>query len=154
MEWMSDPPANPWEGKKQSGKAYLGSPPLKRSQLQQLQAQAAGQFGTNIKVLKEGDEMLTMMRSMRRRAAFQASTNTVFLQPQATLYEVSHELKHAQQCAELGVSAYARQTVLEKEMYVYEQLMQNRAALTPAEISHAAAYINSERSKIGLPSLV
>jgi hypothetical protein len=28
LEWMADPPANPWEGKKQSGKAYLGSSPL------------------------------------------------------------------------------------------------------------------------------
>jgi hypothetical protein len=28
LEWMADPPANPWEGKKQSGKAYLGSPHL------------------------------------------------------------------------------------------------------------------------------
>jgi len=153
MEWMAGPPTNPWEGKKQSGKAYLGSPPLKRSQLQQLQVQARSQLGTDVRVLREGDEMLTMMRSMRRRAAFQASTNTIFLQPQATHYEVSHELKHAQQCAALGVAAYALQTPLAKETYVYEQLMQNRAALTPTEISHATAYINSERSKVGLASL-
>jgi hypothetical protein len=97
--------------------------------------------------------MLTMMRSMRRRAAFQASTNTVFLQPQATFYEVSHELAHAQQCAALGVGAYAQQTTLEKETYVYEHLLQNRATWTPAELSHATAYLNSERSKVGLASL-
>jgi hypothetical protein len=35
-DWMAAERADPWEGKKQSGKAYLGSPPLKRKQLQQL----------------------------------------------------------------------------------------------------------------------
>jgi hypothetical protein len=153
VDWMAAQQADKWEGKKQSNKAYLGSPPLKRRQLQQMQTIALSKYGTTVKVLKEGDEMLTMMRSMQRRAAFQASSNTVFLQPQATYYELSHELKHAEQCAVLGVKSYASQSSLEKETYVYEQLLKNKSALSDAEIKHATGYINSERNKAGLPSL-
>lgn len=151
-DWMESQP-NPWERKKQSGKAYLGSPPLKRSQLQHMRTLAQQQYGVEMKVLKEGDEMLSMMRVLHMRAAFQASTKTVFLQPQATYYEASHELKHAEQCAQLGIEVYAKQTRLDKEMYVYQELMKERRQLTSAEIEHATGYINSERSKAGLQSL-
>ena len=33
IDWMAAQPTDPWQGKKQSNKAYLGSPPLSRQQL-------------------------------------------------------------------------------------------------------------------------
>ncbi|WP_310397303.1 type VI secretion system tube protein TssD [Hymenobacter sp.] len=152
-DWMAAQPTDPWQGKKQSGKAFLDSPPLGRQQLQQLRVATREQCGAEIVVLKEGDDLLTTMRNLQMRAAFQASTNTVFLQSQATYYEAAHEIKHAQQCATLGVEAYAQQTRLDKETHVYEQLMKEKLRLTPAEIKHATGYINSERAKNGLSPL-
>ena len=148
-DWLEDRP-NPWEDKKQSGRAYLGSPPLKRNQLQQLRKLAQQQYETDIRVLQEGDPLLKQMQLGGFRAAFQASKKTIFVQPQATYFEVRHELYHAEHCAALGVSTYAKQTRAEKEMYVYHKLMRESHNLTPVETKAAATYINRVRTDEGL----
>jgi hypothetical protein len=152
-DWMAAERADPWEGKKQSGKAYLGSPPLKRKQLQQLRELAQQQYATNIQVLQEGNSLLEKMRLGGFRAAFQASSKTVFLQPQATYFEVRHELYHAEHCAALGISAYTKQTRAEKETYVYHKMIGESHNLTPTEIKAATNYINRVRTDEGLTPL-
>jgi len=52
-------------------------------------------------------------------------------------YDAMHEGFHAEQWPKLGNEAYNKQTRLEKETYVYEQLMKNKEIVTPQQINHA-----------------
>ena len=52
------------------------------------------------------------------------------------------------------MATYAKQTTLEKESYVYEQLLKNKTALSPAELHHATGYINKVRRDAGLAPLI
>ena len=74
-------------------------------------------------------------------AGFDSSKKTLYLKKPPKTYDAMHEGFHAEQWSKLGDEAYNKQTRLEKETYVYEQLMKNKEILTPQQINHAEAYI-------------
>ncbi|MCV9934094.1 hypothetical protein OIU80_17570 [Flavobacterium sp. LS1R47] len=55
----------------------------------------------------------------------------------------THQSHHAKQHNQLGDEAYNKQTRLEKEQYVRDELMKNKEILTEKQINHAEAYIKS-----------
>jgi len=75
------------------------------------------------------------------QAAFNNKTGIIYLKSKPKMYEALHESYHAEQWNELGEETYNKQSSLEKELYVYKQLMKNSSTLTEKQINHAKAYI-------------
>jgi len=74
-------------------------------------------------------------------AAFDPRNGTIYLKKNATLYEASHEGAHAKQWSKLGKEKYNDQTRIQKEQFVFDELMKNKELLTLEQINHAEAYI-------------
>lgn len=63
-------------------------------------------------------------------------------------YEVMHESYHARQHYKLGDEKYKAQSRLEKEEYVYDELMKNhKEQLTDYQISGAKKYLDEVREE-------
>ena len=76
-----------------------------------------------------------------KQAGYDSSKKTIYLKKPPKVYDALHESFHAKQHNELGNEAYNKQTRLEKETYVYEQLMNNKDKLSDKDINHAKAYL-------------
>ncbi|AQX06963.1 hypothetical protein BAX94_11050 [Elizabethkingia meningoseptica] len=57
---------------------------------------------------------------------------------------------HLKHFEEVGEIAYKGYSVVEKEMYVWKQLLSNRRKWTKAELDDSLNYINRERRKAGI----
>ncbi|MET3981040.1 hypothetical protein ABIB62_003559 [Mucilaginibacter sp. UYP25] len=139
---------NPWEGKPQSGKTgFLESKRMSRSELTEYKEGLKDQ-GIGFEVDKNGHLPDNV------RAGFDNQNGKVYLRKGATNYEAFHEAQHAKQWRELGKDAYMKQSRAEREQYVYDQIVKNKGQFSDAELNHARNYINSERSKAGLPPVL
>ena len=87
----------------------------------------------------------------KQAAAFDNQNGIIYLRKEPTMYQALHESHHAEQWKKLGVEAYNSQSRLQKEQYVYEQLMKNTEILSPSEINHAKAYIYFVRNSYWPP---
>lgn len=135
---------NAWEGKPQSGKTgYLESPRLNRAEVQGFKENMKQQ-GIDVVIDKKG------VLPESARAGFDPKTGTIYLRKGATDYEAFHESKHAEQWKELGKENYLKQSTLEREQYVYDQIMKNKDRFSPAELEHAKNYINRVRNQHGV----
>jgi hypothetical protein len=76
-----------------------------------------------------------------RQAGFDPHIQTLYLKKPPKIYDAMHEGFHAEQWHQMGHEAYNSQNRLQKEQYVYEQLMENKESLTESQINHAGAYI-------------
>ncbi|TWP29924.1 hypothetical protein ETU09_02780 [Apibacter muscae] len=56
------------------------------------------------------------------------------------MYVAMHEGFHVKQWGKLGYEEYNKQSRLQKEKYVYDELMKNKGVLTEWQINHAGAY--------------
>ena len=79
-------------------------------------------------------------------AGFDNQNGIIYLKKPPTMYQALHESHHAEQWKKLGVEAYNSQSRLQKEQYVYEQLMKNKEVLSSSEINHAKAYIRAVKN--------
>jgi hypothetical protein len=136
--------SNPWEGKPQSGKTgFKESPRMSRSEVQAYK-KAMNEQGINVEIDKSGK------LPENTRAAFDNQTGTVYLRKGATQYEAFHEAQHAQQWKEMGKEAYNKQSRVQKEQYVYDQVMKNKDKFSQAELDHARDYMNDVRKAAGM----
>ncbi|UOQ53527.1 type VI secretion system tube protein TssD [Hymenobacter cellulosivorans] len=153
-DWVDkDSPINPWVGKARSKSGFLGSPKLTRKELNKWTNRIAAESDVKLEILQKGSPILAYMDANNKQGGFQAEAKVIYLRPGPTRYEVAHEAKHAEQCKQMGLSLYVDQSRLQKEMYVYEELMKSKATLSPAEVEHATAYINRLRKDDGLPPI-
>lgn len=136
-----------WEGKPQSGKTgFLESPRMSRAEL------AAYKKGLQSK----GIETIIDKKGVLPedvRAGFDPSTGKVYLRKGATHYEAFHERAHAEQWAEMGKEKYNKQTRLQREQHVYDEIMKNKEKFSEAELDHAKRYINRLRKEAGVDPL-
>jgi hypothetical protein len=136
--------SNPWEGKPQSGKTgYLESPRMSRSEVQAYKKSMTDQ-GINVEIDRTG------RLPEESRAGFDNESGTIYLRKGATKYEAFHEQQHAQQWKQMGKEAYQKQSRVQREQYVYDQIMKNKDQFSKAELDHATNYINKVRSLAGL----
>ena len=84
-------------------------------------------------------------------AGFHNQNGIIYLRKEPTMYQALHESHHAEQWNKLGIETYNSQSILQKEQYVYEQLMKNTEILGPSEINHAKAYIHAVKNNIWPP---
>jgi hypothetical protein len=135
---------NPWQGKPQRGKTgFLESSRMKRSEMQAYK-ESLKQQGIDVVTDKNG------ALGDQQRAGFDYNTGKVYLRKGATKYEAFHEAQHAKQWKELGVDAYKQQSRVQREQYVYDQIMKNKDQFSPAELDHAKRYIDRLRNENGL----
>lgn len=139
--------ANAWEGKPQSGRTgFLESPRMSRSEVQTYK-RGMNEQGIDVVVDKKG------VLPENARAAFDPQTGTIYLRKGATQYEAFHEAQHAQQWRQMGKEAYLRQSRLQREQHVYDQIMKNKDRFGQAELDHARDYMNAVRRQHGLDPL-
>ncbi|MCD1261601.1 hypothetical protein B5M42_022620, partial [Paenibacillus athensensis] len=72
---------------------------------------------------------------------FNPTTGQIVLKKEPTYLSAKHESYHAQQWLELGQEQYLKLTTLEREEYVYSQIMKNKDLYTSAEILFSQKYI-------------
>jgi Metallopeptidase toxin 4/Novel toxin 15 len=136
--------SSPWEGKPQRGSTgFKESPRMSRSEVQAYK-KAMNEQGINVEVDKAG------RLPENTRAAFDNQTGTVYLRKGATQYEAFHEQQHAQQWKEMGKDAYNKQSRVQKEQHVYDQVMKNKDKFSQAELDHARDYMNDVRKAAGM----
>lgn len=70
-----------------------------------------------------------------------AETGQIYLRRQPTLLSALNESYHAQQWRELGKENYLKQSTLEREEYVYNEIMKNRDMFSKEEILFSQRYI-------------
>ena len=91
-------------------------------------------------VLDTKEKVLTQPSQL---AAYDPSKKIIYLRKPPKVYDALHESFHAKQHNELGDKAYNEQTRLEKETYVYKQIMKNKDSLSDKNINHAQGYLYS-----------
>ncbi len=130
---------------------YLGSPKLTKAKLATLAKVAEEKHGASVQVIKP-EEMNAFTGSSDVRAVFQTEfdpitrqrAGTIYVQKGATAYELTHEMMHAKQFQQLGYEAYwQKQTRLQREEFVFEELIKTKQQLSAIEIKHATDYIYS-----------
>lgn len=132
---------------------YLGSPKLSKPQLIALAKVAEERYGAPVQVIK-ANEMALITNNPDVRAMFRTEldpttgqrTGTIYVQKGVTDYELTHELMHAKQFHQLGYEAYwVKQTKLQREEFVFNELTKNKNQWSEAEVTHAADYIEFVR---------
>ncbi|WP_022821952.1 type VI secretion system tube protein TssD [Hymenobacter norwichensis] len=146
---------NQWSNKPRSGEGYKGGRKLSRKELQRFQRHLLSTYGVQMEIVRKGSEIEKKMNEAGGQAGFMASTRKIYVRKGATHYEVSHEMYHAEQWHQLGSEAYNQQTRLEKETYVYNQLMaKEQGNITAEQRQDATDYINRLRKKQGLSEII
>jgi hypothetical protein len=79
---------------------------------------------------------------------FNAETRQFFLSKEATEIVAFHEMAHVKHFEEVGEVVYKTYNKLEKEMYVWKQIISQRNRWTVPEIKDALKYINRIRTEV------
>ena len=95
------------------------------------------------------DDLFYAMRNEGLPGGFNAVTKQFYLSKNATEIVAFHEMVHLKHFEEIG-DAYLTLSKLDKETYVWKQILANRAKWTKAELEDALKYINRERKKAGI----
>ncbi|MEK5029645.1 zincin-like metallopeptidase toxin domain-containing protein [Paenibacillus sp. FSL M7-1046] len=101
-----------------------------------------GQLGIPVKMDKKG-KVLTG----NHEAAFDYGKGRIFIKKNPTVVNIYHEGYHAEQWLGIGKDAYMKLSRLDREEYVFEQIMKNQHLFDDASIKHSIEYINRLRLK-------
>lgn len=129
------------DGRRVSGHTgFLDGVRLSRSQINNI-AKEMEKLG--IKVIRKADKYLPP----NARAAFDYGLRNIYLRKNATLYEVYHEVIHANQFAKIGREAYEALGRLSREEHVLNEILKSKNLFNEAEIAHAIKYVEGLREK-------
>lgn len=118
----------------------IAEPLMTTKQLKQYKKEM-NSIGVKVKIDKKG----TILKG-EGVAKYDNMKKIIYLKHPPTVYEGLHESYHAKQHYKLGDEKYRAQSRLEKEQYVYDELMKNKEKLTDRQINHAKAYIFKEKN--------
>ncbi|CAH8771914.1 zincin-like metallopeptidase toxin domain-containing protein [Paenibacillus dendritiformis] len=102
--------------------------------------------GINVSIDSKGKILIDPLTGERKAGGFNPYTGEIILKPDATLHEMIHETIHAEQWFKLGKENYLKQTVLEREEHVFNELMKPSYNLNEEEIFHAKKVIFKYRN--------
>ncbi|PQA92086.1 hypothetical protein B0A70_11650 [Chryseobacterium piscicola] len=106
---------------------------------------------------KSFGELILFMKTSKtpKVGMFHAGTQQMILNKNCTEIVAFHELCHLKHFEEVGEIAYQGFSRLDKEMYVWKQILSNRGKWTKAELKDSLDYINRIRTEeYGLKPLI
>lgn len=74
----------------------------------------------------------------------------LILRENATLYETLHELMHMRDCQQIGMKAFMQKSLVEREKFVYDKMVEYSKYLNKEELKHAEIYINKYYKNFGV----
>jgi len=74
----------------------------------------------------------------------------IILRENATVYEILHELMHMRDCQNIGIKAFMNKSLIEREKFVYDKIVEYSKYLNRKELKHAEWYINDRYHKYGV----
>ena len=74
----------------------------------------------------------------------------LILRENATVYEFLHELMHLRDCQNIGKSAFIETSLVKREKYVYDKMVEYQKYLNREELKHAEDYINQKYYDFGV----
>ncbi len=97
---------------------------------------------------RSADELFAFMQNKKPPlvGGFNAETKQFYLTKNCTELVAFHEQAHLKQYLELGEDVYKTLDKLQKETYVWEQILANKGKWTKAEIEDALWYVNDIRT--------
>jgi hypothetical protein len=95
------------------------------------------------------DDLFYAMNKKGFPGGFNAHTKQFYLSKNATEIVAFHEMAHLKHFEQMG-KAYLTLSKLEKETFVWEQILANRGKWTKRELKDSLKYINIEREKAGI----
>ncbi len=103
---------------------------------------------TPIGDFKSSEDLFLFMKTTRPPyvGMFNAETKQFLLSKDATEIVAFHEMAHVKHFETVGEAAYKTYSTLEKEMYVWKEIISQRFRWTTAELEDALGYINRIRT--------
>jgi len=96
---------------------------------------------------KSFEELTLFMKNNNKVGLFHAGTKQLILTKDCTEIVAFHEMCHLKHFEEVGEIAYKGYNKLEKEMYVWKQILSNKGKWTKAELDDSLDYINRIRTE-------
>ncbi|WP_242479937.1 zincin-like metallopeptidase toxin domain-containing protein [Bacillus cereus group sp. N21] len=131
-----------WEEMPVSGQVRIASNGQRLMNVCQLKIFKREMSENNIKVVLDKKENILPSSAA---AGFDPQTGQIVLRRKPTYLSALHESYHAKQWRELGKENYLKQSTLEREEYVYNEIMRNKDGFSEAEILFSQRYIHRLR---------
>ncbi|MGN4846266.1 zincin-like metallopeptidase toxin domain-containing protein [Bacillus cereus group sp. MYBK134-1] len=101
-----------------------------------------GELGIKVNIDKKGTILPNNVE-----AAFDFVNGDIYLKKKPSVINMHHEGFHAEQWLDIGKEQYMNLSRLEREEYVFEQVMKNKHLFDKASIDHSIEYIERLRLK-------
>ncbi|RXJ13577.1 hypothetical protein ETJ91_25195 [Bacillus albus] len=101
-----------------------------------------GELGIKVNIDKKGTILPNNVE-----AAFDFVNGNIYLKKKPSVINMHHEGFHAEQWLDIGKEQYMNLSRLEREEYVFEQVMKNKHLFDKASIDHSIEYIERLRLK-------
>ncbi|WP_243763798.1 zincin-like metallopeptidase toxin domain-containing protein [Bacillus sp. XF8] len=101
-----------------------------------------GEQGIKVNIDKKGNVLPENVE-----AAFDFVNGEIYLRKNPSVINIHHEGFHAEQWLDIGKEQYMNLSRLEREEYVFEQVMKNKHLFDKASIDHSIEYIERLRLK-------
>ncbi|AEI45642.1 zincin-like metallopeptidase toxin domain-containing protein [Paenibacillus mucilaginosus] len=132
-----------WEEMPVSGQTRIAPNGQRLMSISELKNFRREMASNNIKVvIDKKDNILPSSAA----AGFDPDTGEIVLRREPTYLSALHESYHANQWSKLGKDDYMKQSALEREEYVYNEIIRNKDKFSEAEILFSQRYIYKLRS--------
>lgn len=132
-----------WEDCPVSGDYKLDSTGLRIAKVKEIKNVKSYMNDNNIKLIIDKKGKILPDNAA---GGFDYNTGEIVLRDKPSVLSLEHESYHAEQYIKLGKEKYLEQTVLEREEYVYNEIMKNKELFTSDEIFEAQKYIYKLRN--------
>ncbi|MFN2748265.1 zincin-like metallopeptidase toxin domain-containing protein, partial [Bacillus sp. z60-18] len=132
------PKGKAWEDMPVSGKAKIAPNGQRIMSIRELKSFKKEMHEQNIKVIIDKKDNILPNNVA---AGFNPETGEIVLRREPTYLSALHESYHAKQWSKLGKEKYLKQSVLEREEYVYNEIMKNKDKFSNAEVLFSQRYI-------------
>ncbi|WP_052410129.1 zincin-like metallopeptidase toxin domain-containing protein [Paenibacillus durus] len=127
-----------WEEMRTSGQVRLTPDGLRIISIRDMKKFKSEMKAKNIKVIVDKKGTILPEKAV---GGFDPNTGQIVLRPDASYLSAVHESYHAKHFGELGKEKYMKLSTLEKEEYVYKEIMRNKDKFSVEEIYEAQRYI-------------
>ncbi|WNS41053.1 zincin-like metallopeptidase toxin domain-containing protein [Paenibacillus sp. MMS20-IR301] len=127
-----------WEDMPVSGQIRLTPDGLRIMSIRDMKKFKSEMNANDVKVIIDKNGSVLPQKAV---GGFNPNTGQIVLRPDASILSALHESFHAKQFRELGKEKYLKLSTLEKEEFVYNEIMMNKSKFNAEEIYEAQRYI-------------
>jgi hypothetical protein len=127
-----------WQDMRVSGQVRLSPDGLRIMSIRDIKIFKREMNEKNIKVIVDKNGSILPKQAA---GGFNPNTGEIVLRPNASYLSAAHESFHAKQYLAVGKDKYLKLSTLEKEEYVYKEIMKNKELFNSEEIYEAQRYI-------------